>query len=221
MFRVLRLCRKSAIRSRWNISALSAAKLWDKCLGVLTSIHNTPFGDINDVEDDLQPLIYNGLRDANRAVALFAGTLQSATFNLETLRKRAGENFITVTELADTIVRQENLSFRIAHKIVGQSVRAAIENKSEITYDIMQSSAREVIGKELSLTAEDLERTLSPENFVNVRMIYGGTAPDETRRALSVERDHETADEEWFLDKTSFLKDATEKLDKIVNGFLN
>ncbi|MCA1639868.1 MAG: argininosuccinate lyase [Acidobacteria bacterium] len=76
------------------------SKALGQCLGVMTSVHNTPFGDINDVEDDLQPLIYTAMRDANRSVALFAGTLQSATFNLGTLRRRASENFITVTELA-------------------------------------------------------------------------------------------------------------------------
>jgi argininosuccinate lyase len=197
------------------------SKALGQCLGVITSVHNTPFGDINDVEDDLQPLIYSALRDANRAVALFAGTIQSATFNLEILRKRAGENFITVTELADTIVRRENLSFRIAHKIVGLSVRAAIENKSEITHEIMQSSAQEVLGKELSLSPEDLQKTLSPENFVGIRNIYGGTAPEETRRALMVEREYETDDEEWFLDKTSFLENSAVGLNKIVDGFLS
>ena len=91
-----------------HIRAISSKAL-GQSLGVMTSVHNTPFGDINDVEDDLQPLIYSAMRDAKRAVALFAGTIQSATFNTETLRKRAGENFITVTELADTIVRRVNL----------------------------------------------------------------------------------------------------------------
>ncbi len=193
------------------------SKALGQCLGVFTSIHNTPFGDINDVEDDLQPLIYSAIRDANRAVALFAGTIQSAEFNLETLRRRAGENFITVTELADTIVRREGLSFSVAHKIVGNSVHAAIENESEITHEIMQNAAREVLGRELGLTAEDLQKTLSPENFVNIRNIYGGTAPEETRRALSVEREHEKTDEQWFEEKNEFLDNATTKLNTIVD----
>ena len=61
-------------------------------------------------------MIYSGIRDANRAVSLFANTLKSATFNLDILEKRAGENFIAVTELADTIVRSENLPFRVSHE---------------------------------------------------------------------------------------------------------
>jgi argininosuccinate lyase len=193
------------------------SKALGQCLGVMTSVHNTPFGDINDVEDDLQPLIYNAMRDANRSVALFAGTLQSATFNLETLRHRASENFITVTELADTIVRRENLSFRIAHKIVSNCVKAAIENKSEITYDILQTVAGEVLGREIAISDTELAETLSPENFVSIRTIYGGTAPVETKRALTVEREHEATDEDWFQNSTAFIENAQVKLRSIVD----
>ncbi|HEX8289003.1 MAG TPA: argininosuccinate lyase [Pyrinomonadaceae bacterium] len=197
------------------------SKALGQCLGVITSVHNTPFGDINDVEDDLQPLIYSALRDANRSVALFAGTIQSATFNLDTLRRRASENFITVTELADTIVRSENLSFRIAHKIVGTSVKAAHEHNSEITYEILQNAAKEVLGHELSMNAEDTKKALSAENFVNIRTIYGGTAPEETRRALAVERENEQIDESWFAEKSENLQNASDKLNELVNNLLN
>ncbi|HEX8564929.1 MAG TPA: argininosuccinate lyase [Pyrinomonadaceae bacterium] len=198
-----------------------ASKALGQSLGVMTSVHNTPFGDINDVEDDLQPLIYGAVRDATRAVALFAGTIESATFNLETLRRRAGENFITVTELADTIVRRENLSFRIAHGIVAKSVREAIDRQSDITHPILQTAAREVLGRELSLSAEELQQTLSPENFVNIRTIYGGTAPDETRRALRVEREHSEQDEQWFAEKTDYLENAAQNLNRTVEKYLN
>ncbi len=194
------------------------SKALGQTLGVLTSVHNTPFGDINDVEDDLQPLIYSAMRDANRAVSLFASTLKSATFNLETLRKRAQENFITVTELADTIVRKENLSFRIAHKIVGQCVRDALENNSEVTHEILQAAAREITGGELSLSDEETEIALTAENFVSIRTIYGGTAPVETKRALGVERESEKADEDWYTEKTTLLADSDMNLSNIATS---
>jgi argininosuccinate lyase len=197
------------------------SKALGQCLAVMTSVHNTPFGDINDVEDDLQPLIYNAMRDANRSVALFAGTLQSATFNLDTLRRRASENFITVTELADTIVRRENLPFRVAHKIVGMCVKEALAQKGEITHEILQNASKEILGCEISMTETELAETLSPENFVAIRTIYGGTAPEETRRALGVERNYESADEQWFLEKKEFLKNASINLDKIVSDLVD
>lgn len=196
------------------------SKALGQCLGVMTSIHNTPFGDINDVEDDLQPLIYSALRDADRSVSLFGATMKAATFNLETLKKRAAENFITVTELADTIVRRENLPFSVSHKIVGISVRAALEKGSEITHEILQTAASEVLGREIAMTEAELRETLSPENFVNIRTIYGGTAPSETRRALAVERKYETADDFWFAEKTALLENASANLTRIVDEYV-
>ena len=192
------------------------SKALGQTLGVITAVHNTPFGDINDVEDDLQPLIYSAMRDANRTVALFASTLKSATFNFDVLKKRAGENFIAVTELADTIVRKENLSFKDSHKIVGACVKAAIEAGSDVTYEILQTSANSVIGRELSLSEEELNAAVSPENFVNVRTIYGGTAPSETKRAVKVEREREVEDDTWFVTASDQLKIARENLDRIV-----
>ena len=194
------------------------SKALGQTLGVFTAVHNTPFGDINDVEDDLQPLIYNSLRDANRAVSLFANTLKSASFNFEVLRERSSANFITVTELADTIVRNDELPFRIAHKIVGRSVTYAIERGSEITYEILQSASAEVHGKPLSLTEEQLIQALSADNFVNIRKIYGGTAPDETRRALVEHRERETCDESWFVSVNESISQARAKLESLVES---
>jgi len=51
---------------------------------------------------------------------------------------------------------------------------------------------------------------------VNIRSIYGGTAPVETRRALSVERDREVEDDTWYVTTSDGLKIARENLDRIV-----
>jgi argininosuccinate lyase len=79
----------------------------------------------------------------------------------------------------------------------------------------VQNAAGEILGHELSLSPEELEKAVSPENFVNVRTIYGGTAPVETKRALSIEREHELVDTEWFVLASDSLKKASENLKKI------
>lgn len=202
-----------------HIRAL-ASKALGQSLGVFTSIHNTPFGDINDVEDDLQPLIYNALRDATRSVSLFAATLKSASFNLDVLRERAEANFITVTELADSIVRRENLPFRIAHKIVGECVKTAYTDKTKITYEMLQTTARTVAGRELAFTEEEFERTLTAEFFVSIRTIYGGSAPSETRRALAVQIDSLGEDLEWLGARNEALASAAAKLHSTVDSLI-
>lgn len=198
-----------------------ASKALGESLGVFTAVHNTPFGDINDSEDDIQPLIYNALRDATRAVSLFAATIKSAKFNLETLKKRASENFITVTELADSIVRKENLPFRIAHKIVGSCVKKAYENGAEISYKLLQEVANEILGRELNFTEEELNKTLTAEFFVSIRTIYGGSAPEETKRALSIERESESADQTWLSEVSENLNFAAKNLEEIVTELIS
>src|SRR5207237_3494547 len=91
---------------------------------ILTCAHNTPFGDIVDSEDDLQPLVFSMFADAGRALRLFAGLMGQGDVRVERLRQAANDSFLTVTELADTLVRQEGLSFRTAHKLVSEAVKA-------------------------------------------------------------------------------------------------
>lgn len=195
-----------------------ASKALGQATAVFISIHNTPFGDINDVEDDLQPLIATALRDARRAVSIFAAALSTATFNIETLRRRAAEDFITVTELADTIVRREGLPFRTAHHIVAESVRLALAGAEGITHEILQSAAERVIGRPLILSAEDVRLALDPVHFVSIRSILGGPAPEETRRALSIEREREQADEKWYAERMENLSGYSKTLRALVEA---
>ncbi len=196
-----------------------ASKALGQATGVFISAHNTPFGDINDVEDDLQPLIINTLRDATRSLSLFAAALSTATFNTETLRRRAGEGFITVTELADTLVRRDKLPFRTAHQIVAGCVRLALEDRVELSYELLQTVARGIINREVSLTPEDVTKALDPENFIEVRRIPGGPAPSETRRAAVLERKREQDDEQWYAKRKAALEDYPKRLRVAVDSF--
>ncbi len=202
-----------------HIRAL-ASKALGQSLGVFTSVHNTPFGDINDVEDDLQPLIYSALRDATRSVSLFAATLSSASFNIETLRERASANFITVTELADSIVRREGLPFRVAHKIVGECVKKAYAVDGAITYRMLQEFSAAIAGRELGFTESEFEQMMTAEFFVSIRTIYGGSAPSETRRALAVEVSSLGDDVEWLDGRCEALDSAAANLRATVDSLI-
>ena len=185
-----------------------ASKALGQVLGVLTSVHNTPFGDINDVEDDLQPLNFSALRDSIRTVSLLGHALAAAEFNLELLRERSAANYITVTELADTLVRHESLPFSVAHAIVADCVKHATEENGAIDHETLQKVAETRLGRPFQLTAAELAESLSPEHFVRVRSIYGGPAPEETTRALDEQRAAEARDKAWLTDCRNRLSQA-------------
>ena len=190
-----------------HVRAISSKAL-GQALGVLTSVHNTPFGDINDVEDDLQPLNFAAVRDSDRAVSLLGHALAAAEFNLGLLRDRSEANFITVTELADTIVRRDGIPFSTAHAIVGECVKSAAGADGTITYEMLQEAALSKIGRRLSMSAGELAVTMSAENFVAIRTIYGGPAPGETRSALDQQRGAQAADADWTVEARERLNSA-------------
>ena len=95
---------------------------------ITTAIHNTPFGDIVDTEDDLQPLVASMFNDAIRMVTLVAAAMKLADFNVERLAARAAHGGTTLTELADTLVRDHGLPFRSAHGIAALLLKAQTED---------------------------------------------------------------------------------------------
>src|SRR5215472_8180601 len=101
-----------------------ASRALGEAQAVLGCAHNTPFGDINDSEDDLQPLAMAMFASARRALKLLAGVIDAVQVDRAHLACRAARDFLTVTELADTLVRSEGLCFREAHDLVAEAVRA-------------------------------------------------------------------------------------------------
>src|SRR5882724_14043 len=52
-----------------------ASKAFAQAKAVLDCLHNTPFADTVDAEDDLQPMVFQAFADAHRALRLFAGLM--------------------------------------------------------------------------------------------------------------------------------------------------
>ncbi|NEW09485.1 argininosuccinate lyase [Paenibacillus sp. SYP-B3998] len=156
---------------------------------VLTMIHNTPFGDIVDTEDDMQPYLWKSLETLDQVYRLLAVVIGTLEVNKEKLRRRTEASFAVVTELADTLVRSEGYSFRTAHHVVGIVVSTAQTQAlaaSEISLGLVAEAAKAVSGKELLLQENELRRALDPEQFVRIRTHQGGPSPEEIARALHV-----------------------------------
>jgi argininosuccinate lyase len=178
-----------------------ASRTLGQAQAVFTCAHNTPFGDINDSEDDLQPLVTAMFGDARRTLRLLGGLLRSAEFDCERMACRARQDFLTVTELADTLVRRAGLNFREAHDVVAAAVKSAGEG------DDPASVARALlrVRPDVALTPEEIEQALDPERFVRLRKVIGGPAPERTAEFLERARAIQREAERWIAAKTAAL----------------
>ena len=156
--------------------------------GIVTVVHNTPFGDIVDTEDDLQPLVASMFRDAIRMVTLVAAAMKLADFDVERLGARASLGGTTLTELADTLVRDHGLPFRSAHGIAALLLKARTEDPAVSLAPALAKASQAILGRAIEYTEADLQRVMSPRHFVEMRTTWGGPAPSETTRAIGVSR---------------------------------
>lgn len=185
---------------------------------VLQMMHNTPFGDIVDTEDDMQPYAWRGLSVLEQMYRLMACVVGTMEVNREGLLQRARESFATVTELADTLVRTDRLSFRSAHHIVSRVVQHATQSglrADQISLELVNESARAIIGRELGITAEQLRLALDPVHFVQIRTLIGGPAPSEIKRAIERRRETLQTERAWLEQEKQTSQAAMDRLDQI------
>ena len=213
----------SIMPQKRNPVALEHARaIGSKALGQATAImlcvHNTPFGDIVDTEDDLQPLVATMFRDAVRAVTLVGAALRAAEFDVARLEARAAEGGTTLTELADHLVRAHGLPFKTAQAIarrllptIGKgsaSPDAPLDSGTSLS-DRLAAVSGDLLGAPLRYSDAELAEITSARHFVAVRRSVGGPAPEETARALDASRARLRADRNWVSGARDALAAAT------------
>jgi len=207
----------SIMPQKRNPVALEHARaIGSKALGqaqaIVLTVHNTPFGDIVDTEDDLQPLVFAMFRDATRTVRMVAAAMSSAAFDAASLEARAGGGWTTLTELADTLVRDHDLPFRKAHAIAAHFVGGRERHPDRSFAALLTDASTEVLGTPLAYSEAQLTTILSPRHFVEVRRTFGGPAPEETGRAATASRARLEADEAWWTAASDALAKAEQTL---------
>ena len=189
-----------------------ASKGLAQASAILLSVHNTPFGDIVDTEDDLQPLVFSMFKDAIRAVRLVGAAMASAAFDRERMAERAGMGWTTVTELADTLTREHGVPFKTSHAIAGRFVTECTARPAEPRSEILRAVSAQVRGQPVELSEEDLARVLDPHHFVEVRKTEGGPAPAVTAAAIERSRQTQADDERWVNERLARLAAAETEL---------
>jgi argininosuccinate lyase len=215
--------RSSIMPQKRNPVALEHARaIASKALGqssaIVLTVHNTPFGDIVDTEDDLQPLVFSMFSDAVRAVRLVAAALGSATFDVGRMAERARRGWITVTELADTLSRDHQIPFKTSHAIASRLVQECGGDSGGTVADALERIAIAVWGKPLGYTPEQLAEILSPTHFVQVRNMPGGPAPEQTAIAIAASRSRLASDQRWLDFTLQGLREAEERLKAAVDA---
>lgn len=154
-----------------------------RVIGALTTLlvvmKGLPLAYSKDMQEDKEAA-FDALDALSLSLAAMTGMVKTLTVNAQSMLAAASRGFSTATDLADWLVRVLNVPFREAHHITGALVAKAEKKGVDLdglTLEEMQSVEKRITKEVFSV--------LGVENSVNSRMSFGGTAPENVRKAAS------------------------------------
>jgi argininosuccinate lyase len=117
-----------------------------------------------------------------------------------------------MTELADTLVREQGLPFKTAHSIAGLLLKARALDPGAPLGEALKRASQALVGRAIEYSDERLDEIMSARYFVTVRRTLGGPAPEETTRALADQRQLLERDRNEWLARRDHLTKAEQLL---------
>lgn len=165
-----------------------AAMITGALTAVLAASKNTAFADVSDgVTAGNEPAL-DAVGRTRRLLVLTAEVLERLTLAPERMAGFAAAGFGTATELADVIVRETGISFRMAHNIVAVVVADAIaagRSAPSITAAELAAAGERLFGRRLDLPAGAIAAALDPAENIRRRRVMGGPATETMAGMLS------------------------------------
>jgi argininosuccinate lyase len=165
-----------------------ASQTYGRAQAMLTVMHNTPFTDMNDSEGETQSMGYQAFDSAYRVLDLLAALVAQIRIDPARVRANISRSCITITELADSLVRREGLSFREGHEIAAAVAKAVVAMGGDLGrdgYAPFADAFEKATGRKPGLDQASFAEIVSPEYFVAVRTRYGGPAPEPLGAAIA------------------------------------
>lgn len=135
-----------------------------------------------DMQEDKEH-VFDAVDTLHLMIAAMAGMVRDMAPNKKALEEALKVGYITATDLADWLVRVANVPFREAHHITGKMVRLAEHKKvrlDELALDDMQAIDGRI--------SQQVFSVLSPGYAVKSRTSFGGTAPQQVKKAIKKAR---------------------------------
>lgn len=193
----------------------AAAAAMGPFVSIVTSLNAVEY-QYSAARVGLEPRSIDGMIAATHAMTGVVRTLQP---NKAQMLRYAAENFATMTDLTDTLVRETGIDYREAHEVIARVVNAALEQRksaNQIDIEMVQAAVQAQLGHSLDISPAALASALDPTQNVARRSGIGGPAPVAVQRMIDTAR-AELAQEQARLDqRRQKLADASSELSRAV-----
>ncbi|MDQ6422485.1 argininosuccinate lyase [Paenibacillus sp. LHD-117] len=152
-------------------------RVYGNLVSLLTVLKSLPLAYNKDMQEDKEGM-FDTVKTMQGALQLFAPMIATMKVNKEQMRQAVNKDFSNATDIADFLVGK-GMPFRQAHEVIGKTVLYCIEQNKyllDLTLDEF---------KQFSTLFDDrIYAVLQPEQVVNARNVYGGTAKPQVEDAI-------------------------------------
>jgi argininosuccinate lyase len=127
------------------------------------------------------------VREANGMCRISAEYVKGLIFKKDAMERALLKGFSNATELADTLVMEGGLPFRLAHTLVGSAVSQLFDEgqgQDRLTWELLNQRSLDICGKELPLSAEQVAKAKDFRIDAERRDCQGGTSQKEIANML-------------------------------------
>lgn len=200
------------------------AHLMGSCVDLHSCLRNIPYSHCRDIGSELTLSFWDSSNYLLQVIELLTESIKGLTVNAEKMEAAANQNFSTVTELANELVRQVELPFRTAHAVVGEIVQICVSTgkgvKGITVKTLNESLAKHGISP-ISWSQGYLDNLLDAKSVVAKQISLGGTNPTECRRMLDESTAILKSDEQWLADKEAVLESASQTREQMLAEVIN
>ncbi|MBD3207170.1 argininosuccinate lyase [Candidatus Bathyarchaeota archaeon] len=189
-------------------------------VSVLSSMKGVSYTNIVD-RVMLEPMIIDTVVGSTNVMAGLVKSLEPLQDNM---LRRLREGYSTMTDLADTLVRLFDISFRQAHDIIVNVTIDALNQgiiAEEISPEMIEEASRNVLGRPMIIGQVELEQALNPLLNVNRRSGIGGPAPESVMMMIENQKSIILEEEKRHKSRLNNIDRAKKKLMEAENRFLD
>ena len=149
-------------------------------VALLTVMKGLPLAYNKDTQEDKEG-VFDSVKTAKLSLLVLKEMIDEMKINRDNMQKACKVGHLSATDLADYLVKHQNMPFRDAYHLVGSVVNSAEElgkDISELTYQELNSIN--------SKFKEDVVDVLNIKNSMNARDSFGGTATNRVKEQIEI-----------------------------------
>nr|WP_272595611.1 argininosuccinate lyase [Paenibacillus apiarius] len=171
-------------------------RVYGHLIGMLTVLKALPLAYNKDMQEDKEGM-FDTVETLDGALRLFAPMVETMKVNRGRMRQAVRQDFSNATDIADFLVNK-GMPFRQAHEVIGKTVLYCIE-QNKYLLDLSLGEFQQFS----PLFDDRIYEVLQPENVVNARNVYGGTASVQVEAAIRRAEQAIVRSNAWLTEKAA------------------